>query len=172
MPKPRRRKTQETYHLTVTKRQAQVIQSACELVMRLGLGQLDHVMDHILHLPKLRTPPSPRSEAATEEWYSSTKNVRDLLDAVTFAASGFAHGASYGIGNSALPPETTIAADIRDVIRHRLAYDGLQPGEKPGWTVNFHTPMGWGSEPLVSIRKAKTRTANAKDNKDPPTKMP
>jgi len=160
MPQPRRRrrrKSEDTYHLIVTKKQAQVIQQACEVVMRLGLGQLDYITDHIYHLPRLKTPKQPHDEKQMQEWYAATRRVRDLLDAVTFAASGWQHGASYGIGSPELPPSVGIATDIRDVIRHRLAHDQLAPGEKRGWTVDFNEPMKWGSEPLIDIRRPKKR---------------
>lgn len=168
MPQPRprrRRKGEETYHLTVTRKQAQVIQQACEVVMRLGLGQLDYIVDHIHHLPRLKTPKQPHDEAQMQEWYAATRRVRDLLDAVTFAASGWQPGTSYGIGSPELPPEATIAADIRDVIRHRLAHDRLQPGEKRGWTVDFDDPMHWGVEPLLDIRRPKKRKKTSEETK-------
>lgn len=160
--KKQRRKGEDIYQLTVTKTQAQVIQRACEIAMRLGLGQLDYITDHIHHLPRLKTPKGPYASTQMEDMYTATEKVRRLLDEAIFAASGWKPGASYGIGSPELPATVTIAADIRDVIRHRLAYDALQPGDKPGSTVDFNTPMGWGNEPLVDICKLKKREPREK----------
>ena len=161
-PQKYRRKSAETYHLIVTKRQAQVIQEACEVVMRLGLGQLDYVLPYLSHLPRLKTPSQPDDKEKKEERYSATARVVELLDAAIFVASGWQPGTSYGIGSQELPPSATIAADIRDVIRHRLAHDGLKPGEKPGWTVSFNTPMVWSNEPLIAIRRPTKRKTSEK----------
>lgn len=46
-----------------------------------------------------------------------------------------------------------IAWDLMQVVRHRLAWDGLKPGEKRPITVDFDEPMKIGSEPLAKIER-------------------
>lgn len=140
-----------TYQLTLTERQAQVLQTALEAYARLGIGQWRPAVEH---LPL-------RKDQDWSAWH-------DTLDAIgILLAQHTLHGIdgwrqSLSITGADVRPEAQIAWDLHQVVRHRLAWDqavargDVASLEAPrNWRamlgVQFDDPMQWGPEPLASI---------------------
>lgn len=111
------------YSLTLTEKQLQVIQSACELLFRIKMGQLSHVAEFFFHRP-----------------INDILALREGLDKLSTLATGLdSHSASHGISSPEISDDARIAADVHDVIRHHLSW---KKNPKGGWTVNFDKPRG------------------------------
>jgi hypothetical protein len=127
------------YTIELTENQAAVIQRACEVYMRLCIGQLEHVHDVTIW-----------GEAEPKEGHAIEANrVRAYSNALKFEMFGFNPQESWGVYQS--PNRIRTAYDVIQVIRHRLAWDirPLQDGK--GWNVNYNTPLQCGDEPLPEI---------------------
>ena len=129
------------YTLTINKEQACVISEALEIYSRLKHGQISELRN--LFMDRWCAPDSPFN------W--STEPLLDSLKAVIFP--DLPKNASYGVGNK-IYPESSVAWDIMQVIRHRLAWDRLkvEGKDKPEhYGVQYNPPMRFGSEPLATI---------------------
>jgi hypothetical protein len=123
----------KTYQLTVTEEQAVILSRACELIAR-------------CHMP-MSTPRGLRSTQIAEELVRRMEasdaaidddDMEELRDAFLYVIG------LYKIDHNN-------AFDLYQVIRHRLAYDRLKPGEKPGIQVEYQPPFRMGSQPLAKI---------------------
>lgn len=130
------------YQLKISTEQAQTLVAALEFYMRIGLGQFEMMDVHPTIAEKMYALDCDEGD-----------RVRMMATMLKRSLFGFEANQSYGIGNRELHPSVHTAHDIHDVIRHRLAHDSLKPGEKPGWTVNFHEPMKFANEPLPTMEK-------------------
>jgi hypothetical protein len=119
----------KTYTLTVTAEQATVIEQACELLARCSMGQFDHILWGV----------------NTVAVQSNVTDARERLD----DASRQLFGTGTGIVNT--DAQGKRAWDLYQVVRQRLAVDGLAPGEKPDGTVRFNTPMNTAGEAFAEI---------------------
>ena len=139
------------YTLTVTEKQAQAIQMACELLARIQCGQVRQVFDH---LPLRKGLDYAVFHDIQEKLTERMPEI--LVDGI----DGW--GSSLGVGNKNLPPSSDIAWDLNCVIRHRLSWDraiegGIvesidSPRKIPEMIgVSYDSPMKWGSEPLATI---------------------
>ena len=141
----------KTYTLTVTEKQVQTIQMACELLARVQCGQVREVF---YHLPLRK-----------DVDYAIFHEIQDKLtermpEILVNGIDGWR--SSLGVGNENLPPSSDIAWDLNCVIRHRLSWDraiegGIvrsidSPRKIPEMIgVSYDSPMQWGSEPLATI---------------------
>ena len=81
----------------------------------------------------------------------SSEFLFDSLNAMIFPE--LPKNAYHGVG-SQIYPESTVAWDIMQVLRHRLAWDRLRAEgkDKPEfYGVQYNPPMRFGSEPLAQI---------------------
>lgn len=128
-----------TYKMTLTEKQCEVVQAALDLYYRIGMGQLDEIQ----HL----AVPAPGFKPNWNE-------VGETLVVLKMALLGWKHnGTNHSIMSQELPDEYRVACDIHDVIRHRLAVDGLKPGKKP-FGVAFDEVWKKGKEPLARMERA------------------
>jgi|SRR5665213_4026442 len=128
----------KTYQITVTEEQAEILSRACELIARCNMP--------------MSTPRGLRS----------TQIAEDLVRRVEYPDGGMdklREAFSYVIDFYKVNHND--AFDMYQVIRHRLAYDRLKPGEKPGVTVDYQEPFRMGAQPLAKIECVDERV-NAK----------
>lgn len=123
----------KNYTLTVNERQAQIIAAALDLYSRIGIGQFEEVLQVYDPLAKL--------DLQTRERIRAGLNIAKV-------EAGHPTSGSYGITNSAVDDQFRVAYDVRQVVRHRLAFDRQPQG---GMGVDFDTPHPTGAEPLASI---------------------
>lgn len=130
------------YTLTINKEQARIICEALELYSRLKHGQID----------ELRNLFRDRWCAPNSQFNWDNEWIFAQLKAMIFPDLAF--GAYYGVG-SKIYPESTVAWDVMQVLRHRLAWDRLKAEGKTEpefYGVQYNPPMRFGSEPLAEIR--------------------
>lgn len=121
------------YSIVVDEAQARILAEALDLYMRIGIGQLTEVV-----------------RVYNYEWKTPIPTVDRLVDVMNEAKRviGFGPGGSYGIQSREVHDVFRQAYDIRQVIRHRLAWDHTPTG---GFGVDFDTPQQIGKLPLPTI---------------------
>jgi hypothetical protein len=127
--------------LTINKEQARIMCEALELYSRLKHGQISELRS--LFVDRWCEP------NGSFNW--SSEYLFDELKRVIFP--DLAKNASYGVGNK-IYPESSVAWDIMQVLRHRLAWDRLKAegrDQPEYWGVQYNPPMRFGSEPLAHI---------------------
>jgi hypothetical protein len=113
------------YQLTLTRRQAEVVRNACELLAcellgRLGTGQLSHVAWWAG--PKCASPDVGGDDESVENFHCLEASLRDLEP----LSSGFEiPGAYHSIGSPKVDESAKVAWDLYKVVAHRLLWDGL-----------------------------------------------
>lgn len=127
------------YTLTITEEQANTLINALDLYQRIGMGQLEEI--------KHTAVPAPGHKY---NWVE----VDQTMAILKLQLLGWPHiGTAHSILSPDLPDQFRVAWDIQQVVRHRLAYDGLKPGEKPGIYVYFDEPRRTSKEPLPEIKQ-------------------
>jgi hypothetical protein len=129
------------YTLTINKEQARIICQALEIYSRLKHGQISELRN--LFMDRWCEP------NGSFNW--SSEYLFDELKRVIFP--DLEKNASYGVGNK-IYPESTVAWDVMQVIRHRLAWDRLKAegrDQPEHWGVQYNPAMRFGSEPLAHI---------------------
>jgi len=132
------------YELKISEKQAEVINLACEVFFRIGLGQVDLAlelvwMDRIFGMDK--DHPVDR-----EEFRRSCDGLKKMI-------TGHGPQASFGVGSKDVPSKSHVAVDIHQVIRHRLYWDKHKDDPNRTYTVNAGAPMKYSEEALPDIKK-------------------
>lgn len=138
-----------TYTLTISAAQAQTISKACELLSRIGAGQIKEAFDK-LPLQK---------DIDWKTYHAMVDSVHAQLPA--FLKQGVdGWRSSLGVGHPDLPPDSDIAWDIHTTIRHRLAWDtaiatgkAAKEDERTDKLLGcaYDPPMRFSREPLPTI---------------------
>lgn len=110
------------YQITLSKKQAETISAACELLARINDCQLGEVARAMGFFP------NSEEYKALDELGNSIKEKR---------------------GPKEHTESSMIAWDIMQVVRHRVAWDTYPEG---GMTVQFDTPVKFGPEELITIK--------------------
>lgn len=142
-----------TYTLTLTEQQARVLSEACEIMARLGMGQVGDALDQV-----------PRVQPIDwSRWHDDVRAVEAILRTHT----GMARGQYRGIWQAA--DRARVAWDLYAVIRHRLAWDRaiaegiVASGGARIWPSMFQThfdePDHVGPEPLARMAQVATPRA-------------
>ena len=129
------------YNLTINKEQARVICEALEVYSRLKHGQIDELRN--LFRDRWCKPNGLFNWDSEYLFVELKARIFPELD----------RNASYGVGNKVYP-ESSVAWDVMQVLRHRLAWDRLKDEgkDKPEhWGVHYNEPMRFGSEHLAHI---------------------
>ena len=124
------------YRLTISRHQAHVINSALDLYARLHMGQVDE----LAYLYRALANKRGLSAEATD--------AIDVHCTILSRLVGPASGGYYGIAHQLVSDTARVATDIKQVVRHRLAWDREPSG---GMTVDFDQPHAYGNEPLPTI---------------------
>ena len=109
-------------------------EDALELHFRLGMGQIDTLDQHVSFMG---------SSYDIFEIRESYKQIKQLVFPEL-------QGGYYGIRNENVHESCKIGCEIRDVIRHRLAWDRKPEG---GWEMCYHEPMNVSQKELPKIYK-------------------
>jgi hypothetical protein len=131
--------------LTFNVEQAYVLRDALESYSRMKAGQFDTVIRDLF-----------RDRYCQGDFnHENTDNACRELKLLVFPELNY--NTSYGVG-SRVYPEGTIAWDIMQVIRHKLAWDKLE-GEQPKYFgVQYGTPMKFSDQPLPEIESCTITT--------------
>lgn len=140
-------KQDKTYTLEVSQNQLQQISLACELVARLGLGQISDIQKHL---------PFKKENV---DWSKYHDALHEFMKEI---GSELCHDGNLGIHNSDVTESTKILFDIHGVARNQLSWDrAIESGvvesrESPrDWSkmigVHYDDPMKYGNEPLMKI---------------------
>jgi hypothetical protein len=128
------------YTIDLTEDQAATVGIACELLARVGIGQVREVLRHVQHLDGVKN--NIANEMA----------LREMMETVGADLTGVRNGGP-GIHHKSLPQRIRGAWDVAQVVRHRLALDRLAPGEKINFMgVQYEDPVRAGDEPLPTIK--------------------
>ena len=133
------------YSLVMNLEQARIMCEALEVYSRLKHGQIDEL--HNLFRDRWCAPDSPFNW--DNEW------IFYALKSIIFPE--LERNASYGVG-STVYPEGSVAWDVMQVLRHRLAWDRLKAegrDQPEFYGVQYNPPMRFGSEPLAEIKVEK-----------------
>ena len=126
--------SEKLYNIKLTKSQMESIDMSDDIVSRLFCGQVNEVA---------RCSPSGKVWLEHETESALKKELFPDLDSSAY----------YGIYSQKAPDTARVLYDIHQVIRNRLAYDGLKPGEKRSFTVNFDSPMRTSEkEKLIEVK--------------------
>jgi hypothetical protein len=108
-------------HLT-DPRQIHVLERACEIIARLGIGQIDDAFDEI---PKLKP-------VDWEDWHQDLDDIKATLRKHTEVGAG--------IGNNKVRDTARIAWDLYQVMRHRRSWD---EAVERGYVESLDSPREW-----------------------------
>jgi hypothetical protein len=134
-------------NLALSDGQARAVMAALNLYFRVGLGQLQIMLEHpdvSRRMVRIRGD----ERAVLEEW----------LDGAKDAIFRMPRNASYGIYHNGIDDRNRVAYDIYSVIRHRLAWDAAgNPPERDirtMWDRGFDAPQQSSTtEPLPAIMR-------------------
>ena len=133
----------QKYRLELTQKQLEILLPAIDLAGRIHLGQINEVANYCNHHTNHRKT----------DFYEG----REALEAFKklIMPEDFGGNTAYGVHNEAVSDSARVLFDIHDVIRNKLAWDGLPPGSTTKDTiyVQFDKPAHYGSEPLPVIEK-------------------
>jgi hypothetical protein len=143
----------DTYTLTITKKQAQLIATACELMSRIQGGQWREILDHL---------PLQKNIDYDEFYYDINQFTKVLSNYMIDNIDGW--HTSFEVNCNKLPESHDILYDLYCVIRHKLSWEnavkeGLVENENSPrkWPemiyVNYDSPRHWGNEPLSILER-------------------
>lgn len=141
----------KTYTLTVTEEQARTISCACEVLARLGTGQIADALDAL--------PLKAMQGDDFSDWADAQKDIEAILKKFTVIGSS---GSSLGVRSPKVSDRSRQAWDIYRVVRHRLSWDvaveqGWTDGKTRNWMkmlgTNFDRPLVTGGLPLAEIER-------------------
>jgi hypothetical protein len=129
------------YQVKLTKDQLQTIQEATNLLLRVQLGQWDEIFRH---LPLEDTYDSDSLYALKRSFANKLSLfMKDNVDGIF---------SSFGVGHSELPKTNSIALDIHNTIRHKLAWENEHHSINL-MEVQYDNPMNYSDQPLPVIEK-------------------
>ena len=131
----------DKYSLTINKEQARVICEALEVYSRLKHGQIEELRN--LFRDRWCKPNGLFNWDSEYLFVELKARIFPELD----------RNAYYGVG-SKIYPEGSVAWDVMQVLRHRLAWDRLKAEgktEPEHYGVQYNPPMRFGDEPLAQI---------------------
>ena len=127
------------YQLTVNETQAKVLIDACDLLARIGMGQLEAVMNHLHAVPKRDTGFSTNALSPLGMILAFLNKAKKEL--------GHSPQASYSIGNPDTPDHSKIAYDLLAVLKQAEA----RAENRPAYNVWHRDPIQLGSMPLATV---------------------
>lgn len=122
---------------------------ACELYARIGVWQLDVVLDTL-----------PLDGSAGQ--YTALDSIKNLAAALKTKFTGLPPYSSHGIAGKNVDEKYRIAYDIHQVLRHRLARDELEEEGKDRPDVPltcYDPPLQTAKCPLIQVQKVSTVAA-------------
>jgi hypothetical protein len=137
--------SEHTFTITVNEKQARVLEQACDLMTRLGLGQVREVVDYL--------PEGYTREGALLPTIPDRDKILEHLLAIVHELGFHDFGHSYGVGNKNVPPPAMVAYDLGAVLRN--AIHSLRTDADKHYSVWGDRPLHYGSEPLATVKVEK-----------------
>lgn len=140
-----------TYTLHLTEEQARVISRACEVLARLGIGQIPEGLREL-----------PQKDGDAIDWTSFHDDCQAVCKIMSKYMPSRIDGYSSNLGIHNAGAGARRAWDLHQVIRYRLSWDraiaqGWTDGTKRNWNemlgVNFDEPMRVSGEELARMEK-------------------
>lgn len=144
----------KNFTITMSEEQVRTMSMACEVLMRLHIGQLDRILE-------LPLAPNSEHEPALEDLSIARKHIEEAKRLLL----GFSPEASHGIRNPLVSETARIAFDLHQVCRHRLAHDCSSDEELRDhvrYTVDYREPLQTAATPLASMQ-----ATSLEDESDP-----
>jgi len=121
----------ETITLTMTREHAQIVQDACEMLMRLKLGQTGYAVDMLIGWPK-----SDKSDMDIKEYCLRRDMANDILKTALRVLLG---DNKYGLPDGKKDTGEALTYEILGTLRHALyMHDG---GDYDSYDVRSREPM-------------------------------
>lgn len=120
-------------HLTLSERQAAVVQAALDLYARVHMGQFDAVLSPFRGVDGVKYQEARSALAAARQQ----------------VYPGLAAGSYYSIRDGRIAESARVAWDVQQVLRHAVAW-AKQPGG--GFGVQFDAPWKSADEPLATVK--------------------
>lgn len=142
------------YLLKINERQAQLLVDVCDLYSRIGIGQIEEIVNLARH-GMLK-----HKNGKTADY--ENLNVADhMIRQVKLFLFGLESNANYGIHNETISDMYRVAWDLQQVIRQRLAWDRRGNPQKREWGeelsmmgVHYDEPHKASKEPLPKIERS------------------
>uniref|UniRef100_A0A6M3ISR5 Uncharacterized protein n=1 Tax=viral metagenome TaxID=1070528 RepID=A0A6M3ISR5_9ZZZZ len=125
------------YKLEITEKQAKIITQSLNLFSRIGMGQLEEIINH-------------------PQWIFTVDNqydrdiIKNSINTLKKHLCNLDSYSSFGIYQEEVDDINRVAWDLQQVIRHKLAWDRNPKG---GITVDFGVPMKSSKEDLAKIEE-------------------
>jgi hypothetical protein len=132
----------------LSEKQAEVLSDAAEFLCRVGMGQLDAVMN-------MARFGGITGKAGEPIGFDQLDEGDRLVNQLQLVLTGYPSNASKGIGNEHTPAAAKIAFELHKALRHRLAWDRNPQG---GHGVHFDDPyslLRYSSEPEAWLTQDK-----------------
>lgn len=132
----RERESKEVVNITMTKQQARAMARACELLLRLNLGQCGYIRDELL-----------KRAIDLESDYATQDAALAYLKSIFFPEL-HGPGHSFGVGNENVPVHAHICYELYKVVMHHL-----RP-EDDNWSVHSDSPytLNYSATPRMNIK--------------------
>jgi hypothetical protein len=138
------------YSVELTAEQMKLISDACELMVRIQLGQIHEVVEHL-----------PLKDELDGSKKFALKSGLSLFMSAVLTNGVDGYNSSLGLGNAKLPESNNILWDIKNVLNYEVYTDeaidnGLitAKGERD-WSqmisTKYDTPTQYGKEPLPKV---------------------
>ncbi|VTU42587.1 MULTISPECIES: hypothetical protein [unclassified Variovorax] len=127
----------------LSQKQSHVLADALELVGRLGMGQLEYLMEFVRYGGITSQKGEPLANGALLEGDKLVEQLKAVL-------TGYTLGGSKSIGSESTPTDAKIAFELYKAIRHRLSWVHTPEG---GHGVHFTDPylLKHTAEPKVAL---------------------
>lgn len=136
------------YTLTLNEEQAQIISKALDMYSRIGIGQLETVIDHPEIIKRIF------DGSAQVESFPSARNLMYPAKKILF---GYDTNASAGIYSREVLDCNRVAWDIKKVIDHRISWDKAGNPPERNWStmmgVSYDDPSQSSEIPLPEFKK-------------------
>lgn len=117
----------KTYTVTLTEKQIGVIQAACEVLARLGIGQFSDALDWL--------PTKPDYDRWHDDQIEISRILkRHMIDGIDGYSSNFS------VHSPKVSESVRIAWDLYQVVRHRLSWDRAIAD---GYVASLDAPRNW-----------------------------
>lgn len=133
------------YQIELTERQLQDLNYACELMSRIRCGQMRTALRFLIEEAYERNDHKEMDSA----WWDMRHEVEDLLDRLKQIGWKQPRNGYYGVHYD---DQADRLYDMHQVIRNVLYWE-RHKGEKTHMVVDGDTPMQFGNEPLIKVKK-------------------
>lgn len=133
------------YQIELTERQLQDLNCACDLMSRIRCGQMRTALQGIIEEAYERNDHKEMDDA----WWWMRNEVEKLLDRLKQIGWKMPHNGDYGVHYD---EQADRLYDMHQVIRNVLYWE-RHNGEKTYISVDGDTPMQFGNEPLIKVKK-------------------